>query len=269
MKRIIVGLALTTGAALVAAPPAQAAPKADPVKALQAQVAPGKGVNVSLITRIALDGKRLATIRTERVAGFRKGWQVDTDETTSVYAPDSAESLQADFRFPTLVIRAKGVSYTSGGELIGMLPLDKKWVRDIPGESRPADLTVDLFQPGALKALLATASSVSSRSAEGAIDIRKIPGRPFGSRNGVKIAWALWFDDKGRVTRLTTMLADQRLSDRRLDVSADVRFTGWGAKVTVEPPPADLVTRSEDVPALEESLEPAPKKLIDALPKAH
>lgn len=265
MKRIIVGLA--TGLVALAPLPAHAAAP-DPVKALQAQTAPGRGVTVSLVTRMTFDGRQVATFRTDRVAGFRKGGRVDTDDSTTYHTPLAIEDLGTQFSFPTLRIRVKGADYTSGGELIGRLPLDKKWARSPWPTPSPADLTVDLFRPGTLKALLATASSVGPRSARGAIDIRKIPGRPFGGRTEEKVAWALWFDAKGRVTRLATRFSHRTNDHMKMGVSSDLRFTGWGATVSIEAPPRDLVMEADDLPELAFPGE-SPMKLAEALPKGH
>ncbi|GAA2390884.1 hypothetical protein [Nonomuraea africana] len=264
MKPLLIALALAT------AVPTQPAPKPDPVKALKAQVVPGRGVTVSVVTRMSGDGKHFLTARTTRVAGFRKGWRVDVDDSTSLYTPLKSELIEDDLRFPTLLIRAKGKSYTSGGRLIGRLPLDKKWVYTDYREESFADFGVDLFHPGTLEALLATASSVTPRTAKGSIRVSKIPGLPLGGRPGSdpKLAWALWFDAKGRVTRLATRLSHKTNDDMMLGINSDQRFTGWGARVTVEPPPADLVMSQDDLPELELPGEAA-MKLTEALPKEH
>ncbi|MFD1931781.1 MULTISPECIES: hypothetical protein [Nonomuraea] len=267
MKSYIAGLA--AGLVALAPLPAHAAAP-DPVKALQAEMAPGRGVTVSAVTRMTFDGRQANTYRTDRVVGFRKGGGVDTDDSTTFHRPPGTEALGTEFSFPTLLIRVKGTEYVSGGKLVGRLPLDKKWLRNRFSAPGPADLTVDLFQPGALKALLATASSTGPRSARGAIDIRKIPGRPLGVRTGTggKLAWALWFDAEGRVTRLATGFSYRTNEHIRMGVRADLRFTGWGAKVTVEAPPRDLVMEAADLPELEAPGE-GPMKLTEALPTGH
>ncbi|MFF3442216.1 hypothetical protein [Streptosporangium sp. NPDC002721] len=251
MKRVIAGLVASL--VLLTPLPAHAAAP-DPVKVLRDQVAPGRGVTVSLVTHLSADGKRFMTIRTDRVTGFRRGGLVETDDSTTYYAPDVPEEIKSDVLFPTLLIRVKDASYTSGGELVGRLPLGKKWVRSRWPESSPTDVTVDLFQPGTLRALLDTASSVGPRAAKGTIYTSKIPGLPFGgipSERGEKLAWALWFDARGRVTRLTTKTSQRTNDNYELGLGSDLRFTGWGARVTVEPPPEDLVVEAEDLPTLD------------------
>ncbi|MER5645290.1 hypothetical protein [Streptosporangium sp. NPDC002524] len=248
MKRVVAGLVASL--VLLTPLPARAAAP-DPVKALRAQVVPGRGVTVSLVTRMSADGKRFMTTRTDRVAGFGKGGLVETDDSITYYAPDLPEELKSDILFPALLIRVRDAHYTSGGELVGRLPLGKKWVRSQWPESSPADIAVDLFQPGALRALLDTASSVGPRAAKGTIRTSKIPGLPFGgipSERGEKLTWALWFDARGRVTRLTTRTSQMTNDNVELGISSDLRFTGWGARVTIEPPPEDLVVKAEDLP---------------------
>ncbi|MFE3447569.1 hypothetical protein ACFXJ8_01430 [Nonomuraea sp. NPDC059194] len=257
--------------ALAIAGPAQPAPTPDPVRALEAQVMPGRGVTVSSTTRLLGDGKLFATIRADGVTGFRKGWLTDVDDTIRFHiAMAVPEALTEDFRFPTLFTRVKGVTYTSGGQLVGRLPLDKKWVRhEWPGD-HPGALEVDLFRPGTLEALLATASSRSPRAAKGVIYSSKIPGsssRLTGDR-GEKVTWALWFDAKGRVTRLTTRASQQTNDNYELGISSDQRFTGWGARVTVEPPPQDLVMPESDLPEIDLLGESA-EKLTEAVTKGN
>ncbi|GGL28781.1 hypothetical protein [Planomonospora parontospora] len=127
------------------------------------------------------------------------------------------------------------------------------------------------FEPGALKALLATASSAGPRSAKGTIYSAKIPGWPFGvpmsrGEKGEKVAWALWFDDRGRVTRLTTKVSQRTNDDYVLGLSSDLRFTGWGSRVTVEAPPEESVIEVEDLPQ-EPGLSVEEKEPIETSPQ--
>ncbi|MBG0819715.1 hypothetical protein HS048_02980 [Planomonospora sp. ID91781] len=271
MKRATAGLVVSL--VLLTPLPAHAAAP-DPVQVLRAQVVPGRGVTVSMVTRMSADGRHLGTVRTERVTGFRKGGSVETDESTTVHFPAAAELLGEDFPdflFPTLLIRLKDANYTSGGSLIPELPLGKKWVRSRWFESSPMDSTVDLFEPGALKALLATASSTGPRSAKGTIYSSKIPGRPFGTpmtrgEKGEKVAWALRFDDRGRVTRLTTRVFRRTNDGYVLGLGSDLRFTGWGSRVTIEAPPEESVIEAEDLPQ-EPGLLVEEKEPVEASPQ--
>ncbi|MGC5009363.1 hypothetical protein ACLQ2R_01225 [Streptosporangium sp. DT93] len=251
MKSITAGV--VAGLVLLAPLPARAvaaAVAADPVAALRAQVVPGRGVTVSLVTRTSPDGRRFATSRTDRIVGFRKGGVVETDDTTTFYSSMSSEDLKEDTLFPSLLVRVKGASYASGGELIGRVPPDKKWVRSREPLPGAADGTVDLFTPGTLRALLATASSRGSRSARGTIQASRIPGRPFDgwTEPGERVAWALWFDAEGRVTRLATATSRNAGDGRLPSIGSDQRFTGWGSRVTVQPPPEDLVIEAGELP---------------------
>ncbi|MEU8379995.1 hypothetical protein [Streptosporangium sp. NPDC048865] len=255
MRRIIAGLAVSL--VLLAPLPAHA-DVPDPVKRLHALVVPGRGVTISAVTRMSFDGKHAATTRTTRVAEFLKGGGVETDDISTFSfsswirskLSELPEDLESEMLFPTLLIKAGGAYYTSGGALVGKLPLDKKWVRSRWYESSPMDTTVDLLAPGTLRALLATASSTGPRTARGTIYSSKIPGLPLGGipgERGEKVAWALWFDAKGRVTRLTTTASQRTNDDIMLTISSDLRYTGWGARVTVEPPPEELVVEAEDI----------------------
>ncbi|MEU0483452.1 hypothetical protein ABZ260_30220 [Streptosporangium sp. NPDC006013] len=267
MRRITTGLVVSL---LLLTPLPARADAPDPIKALRAQVVPGRGVTVSAVTRMLADGKHMFTSRTTRVAGFRKGGLVETDDISTLSSPIRSEipELDSSFLFPELLIKVDGAYYTSGGELIGTLPLGKQWVRSRWFESSPMDVTVDLLEPGTLRALLATASSVGPRTAKGTIYASKIPGQPLGGGLGrdEKVAWALWFDAKGRVTRLTTTTSQQTNDNYELGIRSDLRFTGWGTKVTIEPPPEDLVIDAEDLPE-EEGLFWEPPVTIETPPK--
>ena len=190
MKKIIAGLA--AGVVLLAPLPAHAAAP-DPIKVLQAQVVPGRGSPSpwSLVCWPTASSSAPPDSTSRR---FPQGVAGGDDESTTLYSPLLKEDLEGDDLFPlfpTLLIRVKGANYTSGGELVGRLPPGKKWVRSRWPESNPSDLTVDLFQPGTLQALLATASSIGPRAARGTIYTAKIPGLPFGGlrERGEKVAW--------------------------------------------------------------------------------
>ncbi|MEU4830671.1 hypothetical protein [Streptosporangium sp. NPDC023615] len=276
MKRIVAGL--VAGLVLLTPLPARAAAP-DPVKALRAQVVPGRGVKVSLVTHLSMDGERFATTRTDRVAGFREGGVVETDDSSTFSfrldagalkgpkAKEAREKAREEMKeytlFPSLFIRTREATYASGGELIGRLPPGKKWVRGWSDAFSPADTTIDLLTPGTLRALLATASSVGPRSARGAIPVTGIPGRPFGGfpGSGEKAAWALWFDDRGRVTRLTATFSQRTNDDYVLGSRSDIRFSGWGSRLTVESPPEHLVVEAEDLPEADDPFEEAPATL--------
>ncbi|MEU4542568.1 hypothetical protein [Nonomuraea dietziae] len=236
MTPLLIGLALAT------AVPGQSIPKPDPIKVLTAQTAPGKGVTVSSVTKVSVNGRHAVTMRTDGLTAFRKGGQ-DVDDVIRYSTPIATETVQADYLFPTLFTRVKGVTYTSGGVVVGWLPLDKKWARNLDKSVHPGSIMVNLFRPGTLRALLNSASSVDSRGARGTIAAGKLPGSPLP----VKLSWELWFDAKGRVTRFTT--ATPRTGEP-FRISSDLRFSGWRANAVVTPPSKELVIDADDLPEL-------------------
>ncbi|GII93551.1 hypothetical protein [Sinosporangium siamense] len=247
MRRIAAGLVVSLLPLTLLSIPADAP---DPVKTLRAQVVPGRGVTISVVTRVTADGEHFATLRTTRVAGFRKGGLVETEDSNTSDSPVRSEMLDEDVLNPTRLIKAKGAYYSSGGETARKLPKGKKWLRSPWPENSPMDVTLDLLEPRTLQVLLATASSISPRAAKGTIYTSQIPGQPLGGEfeRGEKVRWALWFDARARVTRLTTAASQQTNDDYELGLASDMRFTGWGAKVTIKPPPKDLVVNAEDLP---------------------
>ncbi|GAA3471690.1 hypothetical protein [Nonomuraea roseola] len=271
MRKILVGLALTTGVALIAAPAAQAAPKADPVKSLKAQYVPGKGVKTSSTIRMSISGDPVITARESGVTAFGKSGVTATDRTTKFHLDpvivaaledeEDGQSLKDLVRTPTRVISVKQWSYLSGGLVASTLPEGKTWVRTPNAGDSLGGPKVDLFASGTLKTLLASASSYRNGVAKGTIKVSQLPGRPFGAKAGQKVSWTLWIDAKGLVSRFATKLSVPVGRGETMDFTADERFTGWGSKVTVTAPPAadwidskDLDQELPDVPGMPDAL---------------
>ncbi|WP_431893890.1 hypothetical protein [Nonomuraea sp. bgisy101] len=277
MKRTIIGLALTTGVALIAAAPAQAAaPKADPVKTLKAQFVAGKGVKTSATVRMSISGDPILTASESGVSEFGASGVAASDKTVKfridpilVAALDDekeSQALKELVRTPTRQINIKRWSYLSGGLVASSLPEGKTWVRGPRVEASPAGAEVDLFSPGTLKTLLASASSFKNGVAKGTIKVGRLPGKPLAFRAGQKLTWMLQFDGKGLVSRFTTKVSLPAGKGETLDFTTDSRFTGWGSTVKVTEPPAESWVDSKDlgkelptVPGMPEMLTEADK----------
>ncbi|MEU7896757.1 hypothetical protein AB0B45_28345 [Nonomuraea sp. NPDC049152] len=258
MKRTIIGLALTTGVALITAVPAQAAaPKADPVKALKSQYVAGKGVKTSSTIRMSISGDPIITTRESGVSEFGTSGVAASDKTmkfsispivaSALDDEEEGQALKDLVRTPTRQIDIKRWSYLSGGLVAGSLPEGKTWVRGPRVNASPLGPEVDLFTPGTLKALLASASSVKNGVAKGTIKVGHLPSRPAGFKASQKLTWALWFDGKGLVSRFTTKISLPAGRGEKLDFTADSRFSGWGSKVKVTEPAAETWVDAKDL----------------------
>ncbi|MFE3447568.1 hypothetical protein ACFXJ8_01425 [Nonomuraea sp. NPDC059194] len=263
MKRTIIGLALTTGVALITAVPAQAAaPKADPVKALKAQFVSGKGVTFSSIVRMGGSGETLITTRENGKIGFdRSGpaasdssFKVQIDPTLKSLLDDETRTMYAALAKPTRAISVKGKTYLSGSMVADVLPDGKTWVR-YPGATtaNSGDGTfVNIFEPATLKTLLAGASSYRNGVAKGTISAAKLRSvsRTFRAGGNVidakKITWALWINSKGLVTRVSAKMAVP-MRGVTLEMSQESRFSGWGAKVSIVAPPSAQVVDAKEL----------------------
>ncbi|GAA2390903.1 hypothetical protein [Nonomuraea africana] len=262
MKRIIIGLALTTGVALVGAAPAQAAPKADPVKALKAQFTPGKGVTFSSVVRMGGSGETLITTRENGTIGFDKSGPAASDITFKMQLDPTLKALleeedQASFAVlakPTRTISVKGKTYVSGSMVAQVLPEGKTWVRYTGAAStnRGEGAFLDVFEPATLKTLVAGASSYRNGVAKGTISTAKLRSVSRTFRSGgdsigaKKITWALWINAKGQVTRVSAKMAVP-MRGVTLEMTQDSRFSGWGAKVAISAPPSAQVVDSKDL----------------------
>lgn len=236
MKKTIT-LVVACGALMLAAVPAQAAPK-DPVSALKAQLVPGHGVRFTdTVTwsdgtdnREARDNKGSFQFGKKGIAAF---------DITMDYGSDDKE------RF----ISVGKTGYYSGGRLEGLLPEGKTWFKT--GGGAIPDSWAQFLNPAEPKTLAALIKNGKSKgnSVTGSITLKELKavsawvgGARTGKENdGVKIAYTLTLSSAGLVSRVQTSYTLSR--DGELDeVTVDSRYTGWGSKVSIKAPDPDTVT---------------------------
>ncbi|GAA5069823.1 hypothetical protein HNP84_001814 [Thermocatellispora tengchongensis] len=252
MKRIVAGLAVAAGAALVAPVPVHAAAKVDPVKALREQFEGGKGVEVASLTKMAIPGGPSTTVRESGVIEFGGSAPVASDLTSersynSAYLgklnKDQRERAEAE-RGPVRTISVNSASYVSRAPYPDELPVGKSWVRyeEVPGRSG----LVDVLEPATLKALVSAASSNRDGVIKGTITTAKLAAaspsarRQFGRGGSAKIAYTVWLDASGLVERVVAAA-----SPSRYDVTYEARFRSWGHSVSIfAPSQNDVVRRS-------------------------
>ncbi|MET9340009.1 hypothetical protein [Nonomuraea sp. NPDC003804] len=242
-------LAVTAWVALVPAVPAHAAP--DPVKALTAQLASGKGVMVSATIKTAKNGKTyLISYEKGKVALAPRG-VVATDKTLRHrYLGKMDEDDKAIYRPSRQIVIGKTV-YHRGGIWADLLPAGKSWmVRKGFGPSSTHS-SIEVLDPRQLRILLDHATVRRDGMAEGVTTTCQLDGLREATcpyKDDPKITWTLWFNSKGLITRLVSA-NDLKLS-QVYRTHVDVRFTGWGSTVVIDPPSADQVwdPQEEDTP---------------------
>jgi hypothetical protein len=269
MKRTIVGVAVVAGMAQLTAVPAQAASASDPVKALQAELAPGRAVNLRATAKITYPGGRVVTSTVDGTVGLGSRGPVASDLGQTVQysdkllremnrtSPKETEGLQAG---PVRLISSGSVSYVSGPVVEQALMIaDASHVRYGGVKQPPSNLLVEVLDPATLKALVAARTSWKDGILRGAIKPAKLAAAsaPFASRYGTrfksgKISYALYFGEKGLVRRVAVK-ATLPVSKTTVQVESDTRFTDWGREVTVNLPlRGDVIDRAEvkdEVPA--------------------
>ncbi|RCG31831.1 hypothetical protein DQ384_09905 [Sphaerisporangium album] len=253
-------LVATALAVLLAPAPAEAAPK-DPLSALKKLVAAGRGVSFTEAAGAGESGKPSFTRK--GVLRFGKGGIAASDLTSKQIWKESDES--STWNEPERTIRIGTTSYTRGHLIGQQLPPGKTWWKQSPGWTSGVSAMfgnyLNVAEPATLKALLADAER-SGSTYEGEISLKKLLKVSPWTRATVwwkvndkaKVGWRLVVTSSGLPRRLTTYAMG-------LDgpKEAEVRFTGWGAKVTVKAPPRGAVT-TKLVGVDRPPLPPAPKR---------
>ncbi|MET7332100.1 hypothetical protein [Nonomuraea sp. NPDC005650] len=248
MKRAIIGVAVVAGVAQLAATPAQAAPKIDPVKELKAELATGRAVNVQATAKVTYTSSLVVTSGLEGTIGFdRRGAAASDVAQTLRYSkellrsvkksrPEEVEALQQG---PIRMISTRDVSYVSGPVVANALPEGAGWVRYGPADLPPSNLVLEILEPATLKTLLSHRTSSRDGVVKGSIKAPALAAvsPSFASRFGMrpksgKITYTLWFGGDGLVERLSAK-AVLPLNDRSVTVESSTRYADWGREVTV------------------------------------
>ncbi|WP_327589216.1 hypothetical protein OHA25_21050 [Nonomuraea sp. NBC_00507] len=272
MKRTIVGAAVVAGLALAAAP-AQAAPKIDPVKALKAELAPGKAVNVLATAKVTYSPGQVATSELDGTIGFgtRGVLASDVAHTLRYSAdllrrmmkakPEETEALQQS---STRMISSGDVSYVSGPVVeTALRRADASWVGYGAVAGPASNLLIELLEPATLKTLLAERTSARDGVVKGAITTKKLASvsDAFAGRFGTpskkdrvgKISYTIWVGGNGLVQRVSAKGVLPVGDKGSVQVESETRFMDWGRQVTVLLPlRGDVIDQSEvkdEVPA--------------------
>ncbi|MEV8636590.1 hypothetical protein AB0395_33600 [Streptosporangium sp. NPDC051023] len=267
--------AATTPAAAQVAPP-------NPVRALERQFQPERGVRFTETMSWSSDGSRQAKVQVNGRLQFGPSGVVASDGTWQLTpAPKSPkdDELLSGGRVGFVV--AGGSVYTSNLQKVPQVWSRQKTPKGGPNYSLMfSSQSIKVFDPAILKALLkgVTGEPVSGgflyRGAISYEDLYKADKGVYASeslppqerRKHKKITWRLWTDGTGLPTRLSTVQV--RVSDKSVTTTqTDTRYTGWGSHVLITAPPAGQVTDHQDQ-SLPLSDPPAPKGSTNA-PATH
>ncbi|MFD1931465.1 MULTISPECIES: hypothetical protein [Nonomuraea] len=232
MRRVIAGLALTTGVALVTAVPAQAAARPDPVKALKAQISSGKGAEVTSSTTMSVKGKKLISFTEKGKIQPGKGSDLTFkgDLSLALFAsiePGDVHALSALAGTSRFVTIGKE-TYVSGELVRNALPTGMTWLRFEEPVTSPGAPLIDVLAPGTLKTLLAGAGPAKGGVVKGTTSVAGLRSvaprlRAFATKGA--ISWTLTLDGKGLVKSFSATLP----STDGMSVKTGTRVSRWGS----------------------------------------
>ncbi|MFI7440781.1 hypothetical protein [Nonomuraea indica] len=272
MKHFIAGLACVAGTVLTvpanmttAQASVVSSSAVDQVNALRQQFRAGRGVRVAETVRLSLRAKRTVTVRRKGTLQFGPSGIVGAHFVRrATVRPPLEKSDPVNVRHMISV----GETYyhfdaTPADE---NLPEGKKWVR--ASAHRPfqkwhaafGDQDLNVLEPGTLALLLRSAArrlpdqggvqyggviaQAELYKASRSFRDQRFLFEPGGKEGRLKIAWRLWVNRTGLVTRLVTSRGNDGMFHK---ASSDTRYTGWGSEVTITAPPADQVIDEADV----------------------
>ncbi|WP_218011126.1 hypothetical protein [Herbidospora mongoliensis] len=213
----------------------------DPVRALASLLSEGRGVTVAEHQETQVEGDELNQ-------GERKG--------TILLSPSGVEGFDVTMKTDLMDSASRSVAlgphtYQSGGPVGEMLPKGKKWMQwpSEPGKRSPFFSPVLILEPSTLKALLATQEDQKADMRTGKITLAALAAASpaFAADESARpgtlvVAWQMWVDPKGLPIRLVTEYADPKAPLGATTWRSDIAFSAWGEPVTLEAPPAKLVT---------------------------
>ncbi|MEV7907674.1 hypothetical protein [Streptomyces anulatus] len=270
----LVAAVLVAPAQAATAPAAAQAAPVNPVKALERQLRPGHGIQITETDRAYLARDIVTVRRTDILLFDRSGIAaVDVVRRATSTLPPGRDGRRVHVE---RTIAVGGKNYRSGSSLTGGLPVGKTWIRD----SRRAgkwdalfgDQFLNVLEPVTLGFMLRTSThrlpdrgGVQYRGTITWAQLLKVSRSfreqrsftPPGKAARSKIRWRLWLDAAGLPARLVTEDTFGGLVDNTVN---DIRYTGWGSRVVVTAPPAGRVIDERDIDYTPEP--PAPLSIV-------
>ncbi|MCG5217275.1 hypothetical protein [Streptosporangium sp. KLBMP 9127] len=283
----VVAAALVAPALATATPAsAQTAAGPNPADALKKQFKNDHGLRFTESVKTSLDGDVYITNLLKGTYEFGKSGIAAADVTSRAKLSDEfldaleereddeeTESLRQTVKMlttPMRIIALKGVTYLSSPVFTEQLPAGKTWVSSkgaaAMNPARISNQSVNVFEPRTLKGLLADAArKTNGGTVDGAkttlyqgtityAELYKLSPAFRGQHinklsakaGKTKLAWQLWLDSKDLPRRVVTTISEK--SDGMLSaVRTDTRLSGWGVKVDLKAPAADLVADQDDL----------------------
>ncbi|MFF4418066.1 hypothetical protein ACFYY8_36540 [Streptosporangium sp. NPDC001559] len=258
MKLFFAGLVATAAAVGTVAVPAQAASvttvqaaPVDPVKALKAQLVPGKGVKItdssSITVDFTVDDRAMQVQVNTRTAGavaFGKG------NVAAVDLRVRTSSRQKGSNPPYRVIAEGKNAYVTNTGIARALPSGRSWIQSKASGRENAVLNVGAT-PAELRFMLDNASEVATGEYQGTAKLTDF--RHDKSAGEGDVEFHLYFDEHNLLTRTvvdTTAYPDSGSSAYdQMAFHTDTRYSGWGTKVKIAAPVAGKVVSEKKLDA--------------------
>ncbi|MEV4173572.1 hypothetical protein [Nonomuraea sp. NPDC049709] len=254
---VVLAAALTGGAQAHAA-------SADPVKSLRKQFAEGRGVLVSETSRVKVpkpeDALVTATRTTGRI-GFGNSGAVSHDLRTR-YKFDReqvSEEVKNELEQLRQEVKVGRYTYVRGFDW-GPMPAGKTWIRFGKSASWGLDgqrgsQVVDVLDPAILRTLVAKATVRKPGEYRGVLTANDLSKEKVGFPGFAKVSFRLFVNRDQLPVRLITEYAykyrgvdqDGKKVEETFHPVTDTRYTGWGTKVKIVPPPAAEVVDFGDL----------------------
>ncbi|WP_433499704.1 hypothetical protein ACQP1K_05105 [Sphaerimonospora sp. CA-214678] len=257
----------------LATPAYAQAPAAKPVIALKKQFVTGHGVRFTSVSKIDMGGLASVKLRSKGTVGFGRTGVTASDITLKADwggLLDDDEELEG-IDEPIRTITVKKTTYSSGHLFDAFLPEGKTWLRS-PGGDPARELSgsflINPLDPNTLRTVLSTTRATGRGGVvggakttlyRGTITMKQLLSASPTTRkqlNGMsakerasRVSWKLWLGTDNLVRRITTSTRETvkiKKTSIQMALTSDARFTGWGKKIKVTPPPADQVTDLSD-----------------------
>lgn len=245
--------AVSAAALVLVATPAQAAAPKDPVKAVRAVLTPGKGVKFTDVTDIVTrdDGGVTVQRRTGSLM-FGRG-KIAASDITATWEKGAFGDSHNNGR----TIRIGTVVYSSGGEYKGKLPEGTRWFKQakngMTGDSNGwFSQVVNVAEPATLAALV-KAGKRSGATYSGTITFGRLAKVSPWFKASLPIRWdktvltyKLTVGGNGLPQKLATSFPATGIWDspswEGRTFETETRYKGWGGKISIKAPAANLVT---------------------------
>ncbi|NJP94087.1 hypothetical protein HCN51_32415 [Nonomuraea sp. FMUSA5-5] len=240
MKTFLAAAAVTLCALALPAQTASAATAqaANPVKALKAQLAPGKGVKIvessSITVDFSVDEQAMQVQVNTRSTGtlaFGKGTVRGADLRVSMSSRQKAASP------PYRVVAEGKNAYVTNPGIAKALPAGRSWIQARTSERENSLLDMGVT-PADLQFMLDNSAEVTTGEYAGTAKLADF--RHDKSAGEGDVEFQLYFDKNNLLTRAivdtTTYPDGDSTSYDKMAFHTDTRFSGWGATVKINPP---------------------------------